>query len=146
MRVPVEQALQGGESDCRNRTLHQMFLMINLGERAGSGLPKIRQGWEMTGGNLNLLDTFEPYDQTRLLMSFGEGEVETGKVTGKVTGKMTGKVLELLAADPHLTIPELAVTLGKSESTIERAIRELRKLGRLQRVGSRKGGYWEVGE
>ena len=83
-------------------------------------------------------------------MSFGEGAVETGKVTGKVTGKMTGKmtgkVLELLAADPHLTIPELAVTLGKSESTIERAIRELRKLGRLQRVGSRKGGYWEVGE
>jgi hypothetical protein len=85
-----------------------MFLMINLGERAGSGLPKIRQGWEMTGGNLNLLDTFEPYDQTRLLMSFGEGAVETGKVTGKV--------LELLAADPHLTIPELAVTLGKSEA------------------------------
>jgi predicted HTH transcriptional regulator len=145
MRVPVEQALQGGESDCRNRTLHQMFLMINLGERAGSGLPKIRQGWEMTGGNLDLLDTFEPYDQTRLLMSFGEGAVETGKVTGKMTGKMTGKVLELLAADPHLTIAELAVTLGKSESTIERAIRELRKLGRLQRVGSRKGGYWEVG-
>jgi predicted HTH transcriptional regulator len=79
-------------------------------------------------------------------MSFGEEAVETGKMTGKVTGKMTGKVLELLAADPHLTIPELAVTLGKSESTIERAIRELRKLGRLQRVGSRKGGYWEVGE
>jgi predicted HTH transcriptional regulator len=117
-----------------------MFLMINLGERAGSGLPKIRQGWEMTGGNLNLLDTFEPYGQTRLLMSFGEGAVETGKVTGKMMGKMTGKVLGLLAADPHLTIPELAVTLGKSESTIERAIRELRKLGRLQRVGSRKGG------
>jgi predicted HTH transcriptional regulator len=136
MCFPLEQALLGGESDCRNRTLHQMFLMINLGGRAGSGLLKIRQGWEMTGGNLNLLDTFEPYDQTRLLMSFGEGAVETGKVTGK----MTGKVLELLAADPHLTIPELAVTLGNSESTIERAIIELRKLGRLQRVGSRKGG------
>lgn len=25
MRVPVDQALQGGASDCRNRTLHQIF-------------------------------------------------------------------------------------------------------------------------
>ena len=64
MRVPVETALQGGESDCRNRTLHQMFLMIGLGERAGSGLPKIRQGWERAGGRLRLGDTFEPYEQT----------------------------------------------------------------------------------
>lgn len=44
MRVPVMQALAGGASDCRNRTLHQMFLFINLGELAGSGLPKIRSG------------------------------------------------------------------------------------------------------
>jgi ATP-dependent DNA helicase RecG len=62
MRVPTEQALRGGESDCRNQTLHQLFLMINLGERAGSGLPKIRQGWEGHGGNLRLFDAFEPYD------------------------------------------------------------------------------------
>lgn len=45
LRVPAAQALQGGESDCRNRTLHQMFLMIGLGERAGSGLPKIRRNY-----------------------------------------------------------------------------------------------------
>jgi ATP-dependent DNA helicase RecG len=46
MRIPVEQAMQGGESDCRNRLIHQMFLMIGLGERAGSGVPKIYSGWK----------------------------------------------------------------------------------------------------
>lgn len=46
MRIPVEQAIQGGESDCRNRIIHQMFLMIGLGERAGSGVPKIFSGWK----------------------------------------------------------------------------------------------------
>lgn len=138
MRVPAEQVLLGGESDCRNRTLHQMFLMINLGERAGSGLPKIRQGWETTGGILHFFDSFEPYDQTRLEMSWGAMADEKGK--------MTGKVIELLASNPALTIPELAVILEKPESTIERAIRELRKLGRLRRVGPRKGGHWQVGE
>lgn len=45
MRIPVNRAVQGGESDCRNRIMHQMFLMIGLGERAGSGIPKIYSGW-----------------------------------------------------------------------------------------------------
>lgn len=46
MRVTLEQAMSGGESDCRNRIMHQMFLMIGLGERAGSGIPKIYSGWD----------------------------------------------------------------------------------------------------
>ena len=127
------------ESDCRNRTLHQMFLMINLGERAGSGLPKIRQGWEIEGGTIRLFDSFEPYDQTRLEMTWGMADE-----TGKMTGKMTGKVFDLLVSNNALTVSELAAKLEKSESTIERAIRELCKLERLRRVGSRKSGHWEI--
>jgi ATP-dependent DNA helicase RecG len=32
-------------SECRNKSLQQMFLMIGGGERAGSGADKIRSGW-----------------------------------------------------------------------------------------------------
>ncbi|EGI6871030.1 hypothetical protein IGX89_002942 [Escherichia coli] len=46
MRVPFTIAKSGGESDCRNKNIHQMFLLIGLGERAGSGLPKIFSGWK----------------------------------------------------------------------------------------------------
>ncbi|MGM1068230.1 RNA-binding domain-containing protein [Enterobacter bugandensis] len=46
MRVPFSIAKSGGESDCRNKNIHQMFLLIGLGERAGSGLPKIFSGWK----------------------------------------------------------------------------------------------------
>lgn len=46
MRIPVEDAYTGGLSDCRNRIMHQMFLMVGLGERAGSGIPKIVQNWD----------------------------------------------------------------------------------------------------
>ena len=31
LRLPVEQVIRGGESDCCNRILHQMFLLIGLG-------------------------------------------------------------------------------------------------------------------
>lgn len=72
----------------------------------------------------------------------------TGEMTGKVTGEMTGRtpdaVLALLSRTPHLTVPELAARLDRSESTILRAIRKLRESGRLRRIGPDKGGHWEV--
>jgi predicted HTH transcriptional regulator len=152
LRVPAALALQGGESDSRNRTLQQMFLMIGLGERAGSGLTKIQRGWRESGGRLNLADSFEPYDQTRLDMDFSREEPDSarrfgktsGKTSGKMSGKTSGKVLLLLKEAPELSIPEMATRLGKSERTIERATHELRSTGKLTRIGPDKGGHWKV--
>ena len=71
-----------------------------------------------------------------------------GKAIGKTIGKTIGRtplaVLELLANDPNLTVPQLADRLQKSEVTIHRAIRDLRESGRLERIGPDKGGYWKV--
>jgi ATP-dependent DNA helicase RecG len=44
--VSQEQLRKGGVSECRNKALQQMFLMIGGGERAGSGVDKIRSGWK----------------------------------------------------------------------------------------------------
>lgn len=67
MRVPQEMAIQGGESDCRNRLIHQMFRYIGLGEQAGSGVPKIYQGWDSQHWRKPLLNERElPYEQTLL--------------------------------------------------------------------------------
>jgi predicted HTH transcriptional regulator len=46
LRVSLDQALDGGLSDCRNRSLQKMFQMIGEGEQAGSGLPKILSAWK----------------------------------------------------------------------------------------------------
>lgn len=46
MRIPLEIATQGGYSDCRNRTLHQMFRLIRIGEQIGSGIPKVINSWK----------------------------------------------------------------------------------------------------
>jgi ATP-dependent DNA helicase RecG len=67
MRVPLEHALKGGESDGRNRTLQQMFLLIGAGERAGSGVPKIHQGWrDQHWRPPSLYEKAEPSEQTLL--------------------------------------------------------------------------------
>ncbi len=46
MRVPVEQALRGGVSDCRNGTMQKMFRLIGFGEQAGSGIPRVVENWK----------------------------------------------------------------------------------------------------
>lgn len=46
LRIPIDLAVKGGSSDCRNRSLQTMFRHAGLGEQAGSGLPKIYAAWK----------------------------------------------------------------------------------------------------
>lgn len=66
MRIPIELAVLGGKSDCRNRVLHKIFDMAGLGERAGSGMEKIKQGWEQTDRAWEIKEQDTPYPYTSL--------------------------------------------------------------------------------
>jgi len=43
--VSVDQLLRGNVSECRNKSLQTMFMMIGAAEKAGSGVDKMRKGW-----------------------------------------------------------------------------------------------------
>jgi ATP-dependent DNA helicase RecG len=45
-----------------------------------------------------------------------------------------------------MTLAEVATTIGKSLSAVERASAKLVKAGQLKHIGPQKGGYWEVVE
>ena len=53
-------------------------------------------------------------------------------------------ILAELAAEPTITLKQVAERIGKSTSTVERAVAVLVKDGRLRFVGPRKSGRWEV--
>lgn len=53
-------------------------------------------------------------------------------------------VLDLLAENPYITLPDIALRLNYSESKVNRIIAELRKSGLLFRKGSNKTGRWVV--
>lgn len=46
MRISIDDAIKGGVSDSRNKTIQQMFRYIGAGEQAGSGVPKIFKAWK----------------------------------------------------------------------------------------------------
>ena len=52
--------------------------------------------------------------------------------------------MKLLAANPEMTLAEVAEVLEKSVRAIELASTKLVKAGKLKYVGPQKGGHWEV--
>lgn len=80
MRIPISSAIKGGDSDCRNRTLHKMFMLIGYGERAGSGIPKIYSGWSAQNWTKPLLYEKSEPEQTilelRMINLLNEGIIE----------------------------------------------------------------------
>ena len=43
--VSFDQLLRGNVSECRNKALQTMFMLIGVAEKAGSGVDKMRRGW-----------------------------------------------------------------------------------------------------
>lgn len=72
LRLPIEQVIRGGESDCRNRILHQMFLLVGLGERGGSGMPRIYGGWKSQHWRPPALTEKDEPEQTLLTLQMAD--------------------------------------------------------------------------
>ena len=70
IRTGKKQMCLGGESDPRNKALMKMFNLINIGERAGSGVPNIFNVWADEGWEEPVIEErFDP-DRTVLSLSF----------------------------------------------------------------------------
>lgn len=55
-------------------------------------------------------------------------------------------VFSLIKQDKQITANEISERLNVSLSTVRRRIKELRKSGKLERMGSDKTGYWRITE
>ncbi len=62
----------------------------------------------------------------------------------KVRVKTPELILKQLSEHPDMTLAEVAQQIGKSVSTVERAVAKLKKENRLAYHGPKKGGYWHI--
>ena len=90
-RTGSKQMCLVGESDSRNKALMKMFNLINIGERAGSGVPNIFNVWADEGWEKLIEERFDP-DRTVLTLPFVK------KVAKKVTKKKKEKYEAILNA------------------------------------------------
>lgn len=155
MRIPVEVALQGGEPDCRNRTLHKMFRFVGVGEQAGTGIPKILHGWSSQHWNPpNLHDTPVPYNQTllelRMVDLFPE-EVMAG-LKGRFGVAFEGLnhvervALALAASEYTVNHARLRAVTTEHSVDLSRTLQHLTQNGMLESTGGRGAVYHLSGE
>ena len=87
-RIDVADAKSGGISDPRNTALIKMFNLINIGERAGSGIPNIYRVWDKCGWNCpEIYESFEPDRITILLETPAVNTVFNEKTATYTGGK-----------------------------------------------------------
>lgn len=90
-RIDIEVAKSGGVSDPRNGALIKMFNLVDIGERAGSGIPSIFSIWRKQGWPApKITETFEPERITvRLTMTDDKPTIKTDdKPTIKADDKL----------------------------------------------------------
>lgn len=91
IRTGKKQMRLGGESDPRNKALVKMFNLINIGERAGSGVPNIFNVWADEGWEEPVIE--ERFDPDRTILSLPFVKKVAEKKWRKKSGeKNTGKI------------------------------------------------------
>ena len=153
MRIPLEYALQGGNPDCRNRGLHQIFRYIGIGDQAGSGVPKIMSSWhDCHWRPPELMDTPEPFDQTILRMRmvdlFPQGKVEQLRQQfGEIFDKLRhlDQVALVIAAVESTVTHQRLCSLGDTHpADASHCLHGLVEGGLLEQTGSSRGAVYHI--
>ena len=53
-------------------------------------------------------------------------------------------IIEILRANPSITLDEVAEKIGKSPRTVKTAVKSMQERGIVERVGGKKNGSWVV--
>ncbi len=137
----------GKKSRTRNPLIFNLLQRLNLVEKVGSGIGRIRDAMaklnlkkpEFESGGFFTVTSFRPCDA-------GAGILAGEKATGKTRAKTREKILQLIRENSKITQEELAEKTKISIKGIEWNLAQLKQKGLLKRIGPDKGGHWEIKE
>lgn len=152
IRTGKEQMRKGGESDPRNKALMKMFNLINIGERAGSGVPNIFNVWEDEGWVEPVIEEKFAPDRTILTLEFkkkSDDKKATKKSDDKKTTKKSDekkvtkktqaqydKILGFMEFDKEYSLQEFCELLDLKETRTKAILKQLDDY--IEPIGSTK--------
>ena len=149
-RIEIDAAKSGGVSDPRNGAMLKMFNMIDVGERAGSGIPNIFRVWHDQGwSEPTFTQSFDP-DRTALSLPLSKGDDK--KVTIKKddkrapakTNMQKRRIIEYLSNQSEGRVSDLADMLGVSTSRVKKLIYDLIAEDAITAEGSNKNRIYKL--
>lgn len=132
-----EEEFLAGISKPVNPDLMDIFKSCRIVERLGHGVPEVVKvyGKEAYKFSANTITVTIPFDKT--------GFNQNGKIN---LSSVETSVLNAILENNRITIPLISEQTGLSQRSISRTLDILRNKGIIERIGSRKAGYWEVVE
>jgi len=144
-------------SSLRNEVIADMFARLDVIEKAGTGIIRIREAMEAENLKPPVFEDIGEFFKIILYRPKGvssEGGVPRNVTTNvprnvttndqKELNKTQLAILELVKKDRSITISEIASILNLADRTIKRSMDFLKKDGFIQRIGSNKSGHWAV--
>ena len=134
-RTDKSQMLRGGISDPRNRGLMKMFNLIDIGERAGSGIPKIINIWSNEGLKDPIIEEqFNP-DRTLITLSLEKKQAikasDNSFTKTKKTAENQAKILDYLKDNGRSGCAEIAGYIGLSAARTRAILSEMKEVEAL---------------
>ena len=68
----------------------------------------------------------------------------SAKSSGTIDGTMAQRILDELRKKPTITMDQLSVEVNIPRRTLVRYMDILREEGRIERIGSKRYGHWQV--
>ena len=136
IRVDKYQMLKGDESDPRNKTLMKMFNLIDIGERAGSGIPKLLKVWNDEGFEEPVIDErLNDVERTFITLSFKK---KADKKPIKADKERVKSILEYINQNETITNKDAIELLNLADSTTKRLLAQMVLDDLIKAIGENK--------
>lgn len=130
-RIPLDEAVEGGISDPRNRNLAKMLSLVGRAERAGSGVRSVLRTCRDLGLEPPVIRESRRPDAVTV-------SVSTRPVRGD---GIEARIARIVARDSKATMDAMAAEIGVPRSSIVSAVSRMKEDGRLERVGGPRGRW-----
>ena len=149
-RIEIDTAKSGGVSDPRNGTMLKMFNLIDIGERAGSGIPNIFRVWREQGWTAPVIS--ESFDPDRIMLSLAFNKSDDKKATIKSddkkatikTARQKNEIITYLTDHVSAKNIDIAELLGVKSTRVKQLLKELLDEGVVVAEGNNKSRVYKL--
>ena len=139
-----------GTSEPVNKKLSDIFLQLHISEKTGRGVPTIldHYGEKAFEFEENWISVTIPFNYINVVNYQPKIKVDNdgGKQIEIKLNKTQEKTIKLLRNDSNTTSIIIMKKLGLGHSAVSKNLIKLQKIGIIERIGSKKGGYWKVND
>ena len=136
--------IYNGRSETRNKVLANLFKELELIEKWGTGINRIKKLCIDKGLQEPLFSEKNDFIDIEFIREIENQKdtQETAQETAQETTK--DKIIFLLKNNPKITKEDIMKKLNKADGTIKQHLANLKKEGILKRIGSTRSGYWKI--